>query len=236
LRHITRRLSYRRGIGRAIAERLARSGNAVIGFARKPPDDKFPDTFYPVDLSDRAAPAQVLERAVERHDIDRIVNNVGLNRVQSIEDVSFDKFEEVIDILRVAIQCTQAVLPGMKRKRFGRIVNISSRACPRPRRPEQLCGRQGGPHWDRSHLGARARGVRHHGERGCARAGRNRDVIQNAPPGFVEKFLAQIPMRRFGETDEIAAAVEFFLSKDGSCVTGQVLHVCGGMTVGHVPV
>ena len=53
--------------------------------------------------------------------------------------------------------------------------------------------------------------------------------------GVVDRFAAEVPMRRLGEPDEIAAAIAFLLSRDASFVTGQVLHVCGGSSIGVSP-
>jgi NAD(P)-dependent dehydrogenase (short-subunit alcohol dehydrogenase family) len=59
-----------------------------------------------------------------------------------------------------------------------------------------------------------------------------RNNLEGRDPAVVEQWLSEIPMRRFGEPDEIAAAICFFLAPEASYVTGQVLYVCGGMSVG----
>ncbi|MGI9522778.1 MAG: SDR family oxidoreductase, partial [Hyphomicrobiaceae bacterium] len=56
--------------------------------------------------------------------------------------------------------------------------------------------------------------------------------LEGKDPAVVERWLSEIPMRRFGEPDEIAAGIAFFLSPAASYITGQTLHVCGGMTIG----
>ena len=118
-----------RGIGRATSDKLTRGGHDVIGLARNPPEDEFPGEFHAVDLADRAATAAMLDEITAGREIMGLINNVGVNRVQPLEEVDLDAFDEVIDInLRTAIQCAQAVLPGMKARGYGRIVNISSRA------------------------------------------------------------------------------------------------------------
>ncbi|MGI9520846.1 MAG: SDR family NAD(P)-dependent oxidoreductase, partial [Hyphomicrobiaceae bacterium] len=116
-----------RGIGLATAKRLAADGRAVIGLARNPPQD-FPGLFIAADLADRLATEQTLRLIAEEHEISGLVNNLGLNVLQLVDDVDFDSFDRVIDLnLKLAIQCTQAFLPGMRARTYGRIVNISSR-------------------------------------------------------------------------------------------------------------
>jgi NAD(P)-dependent dehydrogenase (short-subunit alcohol dehydrogenase family) len=229
-----------RGIGRATAERLARGGNRVVGLARNAPEGEFPGEFFAVDLADRPATAATLEQIVAAHEITGLVNNVGINHVQNLGEVDLAEFDAVLDInLRVAVQCAQAVLPVMRAKKYGRIVNVSSRAA---------LGREGRTGYSAAKAGII--GVTRTWALELAEYGITANVvapgptatemfkrnnIDNAEPGFVESFTGRIPMKRFAEPDEIAAAIEFFLSPDASYVTGQTLHVCGGMTVGFAP-
>lgn len=229
-----------RGIGLATAKRLATQNRAVIGLARNAPADGFPGQFTAVDLADREATKQVLDDIVAAHRVTGLVNNIGLNVLQLVEDVALEDFERVIDLnLRVAIQCTQAVLPGMRERNYGRIVNISSRGAL-------------GRHYRTSYAAAKAGliGMTRTWAVEVAEAGITVNVVapgatatemfrknnlEGKDPAAVEQWLSEIPMRRFGEPDEIAAAVCFFLAPEASYITGQVLYVCGGMTVGFSP-
>ena len=223
------------GIGRATVNRVARAGCEVIGIARRPPESGFPGAFYACDLLDERATARTLDAIRSAHPVAGLVNNAGLNHVQGIDEVELDKFHDIVAInLRAVVQCAQAVLPGMRARGYGRIVNISSRGA---------LGRYG-----RTSYGAAKAGVI-----GMTRTwalelagdGITANVVSPGPVAtemfmrnnaeIVDRFAAEVPMRRLGEPDEIAAAIEFLLSRDASFVTGQVLHVCGGSSVGVSP-
>ena len=224
-----------RGIGRATVDRIARTGCELIGLARHAPATDFPGAFYPCDLLDERATARTLEAVRSAHRIAGLVNNAGLNHVQRIGEVELDKFHDTIAVnLRAAVQCAQAVLPGMRERGYGRIVNLSSRGA---------LGRPG-----RTSYGAAKAGVI-----GMTRAwalelageGITANVVAPGPvatgmflrnnAGVVDRFAAEVPMRRLGEPEEVAAAIAFLLSRDASFVTGQVLHVCGGASIGVSP-
>jgi 3-oxoacyl-[acyl-carrier protein] reductase len=229
-----------RGIGRATAERLSHGSYEVIGLARTAGEGKFPGHFVPADLSDPAATAAALSQVTSNFEIHGLVNNLGLNILQPLGAIDFESFARVIDVnLRVCIQCAQAVLPGMKARRRGRIVNIASRA---------VLGRN-----DHSSYGAAKAGtigMTRTWALELAEFGITANVVAPGPTATemfrkdslteygapngkpLEFFTNRIPMRRLGEPDEIAAAIEFFLSDDASFITGQVLYVCGGLSIG----
>lgn len=231
-----------KGIGLATAKRLASKGYQVIGIARTAFSGEFPGTFYTADLASKEDTARVMQEVVSSHEVDGIVNNVGLNILEPVGEVDLDNLQRVLDLnVRVAVQCTQAVLGGMKDRRYGRIVNISSRgALGRPKRTSYGAAKAGIVGMTRTWaIELAALGV----TANCVSPGATatemfkKNNLQG--PGAEEtqkRFLADIPMARFGEPDEIAAAIAFFLSRDASFVTGQVLNACGGSSVGPAPI
>ena len=115
-----------KGIGRAVADRLAAAGHTPVGLARTRPDD-FPGEFFEVDLADCTATAEVLNKIVASGKIDAVVNNAGLARFARIGSIDLNDLFTTYDLnVRAAVQVVQAVLPGMRAAGWGRIVNVSS--------------------------------------------------------------------------------------------------------------
>lgn len=229
-----------KGIGLATARRLAADGVTVIGLARTEPEE-FPGIFITVDLGDEAATAETMDRIVRDHAVDGIVNNLGLNLVEPLGEVDLDRFRKVMDVnLRVTVQCTQALLPGMRERGYGRIVNLSSRgALGRPGRTSYSAAKAGIVGMSRTWaLELATEGITVNvvspGPTATEMFRRNNLEGENAEEN-AKFFLVDVPMRRFGEPEEIAHAIAFFLGRDASFVTGQVLNVCGGSSVGPTP-
>jgi NAD(P)-dependent dehydrogenase (short-subunit alcohol dehydrogenase family) len=169
-----------KGIGRAVADGVAVSGDIPVGLARTKPDD-FPGEFFEVDLADRAATADVLDRVLERGRIDAVVNNVGLARFGRIGSIDLDDLFVTYDVnVRTAVQVVQAVLPRML---DGGWPNRQRHQLDHARRcgAHALRGIEGGAGNVYSHLGTRARADGHHGQRGGAGPHRNGDVPRAQP-------------------------------------------------------
>ena len=223
-----------RGIGRAIAERLARQGHRIVGIARNKGDERFPGEVFVADMRDADSVKHALVDIVSRHEITGLVNNAGLNHLQKLGEIDLVSFDEVIAVnLRAAIQCAQTVLPAMVRARFGRIVNITSRS---------LLGRANASSYSAAKAGLVAL------TRSWALELADKNITVNAVgPGPTETEMwnrnnppespatqarvAQIPMRRMGRPEDAAGAVSYFMSEDAAFVTGQHLFVCGGFSV-----
>lgn len=228
------------GIGLATARLLLADGHTVIGIARRPRPE-FSGPFFAADLADRSTTAAALDEVTTRYDIDGIVNCAGLNIPELLGDVDLDHLSQVLEVnIRATVQCTQAVLPSMVRRGYGRIVNLSSRgALGRPKRTSYGAAKAGIIGMTRTwalelaHKGITANVVSP-GPTETEMFQRNNLTGPDAEENR-RRFLADVPMRRFGTPDEIAVAIAFFLDRRASFVTGQVLHVCGGSSLGAAP-
>lgn len=228
-----------KGIGRALSERLASSGHHVIGLARNADDPHFPGTLVAADLSDEAATARVLDTLNRDYAIDGVVNNLGFIRLGKLGEIKLDDLEDSLRLnLRPTVQVVQALLPGMRERKWGRIVNMSSLVVlGMAERSAYAASKSAMISFTRTWaLELAQTGIT---VNGVAPGPTETEMFrQNTKPGSdaERRFLAAVPMGRFGKPEEIAAAVAFLLSEDAAFITGQTLFADGGASVGKMPV
>jgi 3-oxoacyl-[acyl-carrier protein] reductase len=221
------------GIGWAVADRLAAAGHTPIGLARSRPDD-FPGEFYEVDLADRAATAEVLNRIVASGKIDAVVNNAGLARFARIGSIDLDDLFATYDLnVRAAVQVVQAVLPGMLAAGWGRIVNVSSlTTLGVPERTPYAASKAALDAATRIWAGELAQtGIT---VNAVAPGPVETEMFRERSPMGSEReglLLEKIPLRRVGTPREIAHAICALLDEDAGYITGQIIRADGGGSI-----
>jgi 3-oxoacyl-[acyl-carrier protein] reductase len=233
-----------RGIGHAIAVRLANEGARVASVSRSESNaqrtaDEINATrsdaakAYAVDVADHAAVQATGARILADFGrVDILINNAGVTRDGLSMRMSIEDWDTVIDTnLRGAFSFAQAVMRSMIKQRSGRIINISSIA--------GLTGNAGQANYAASKAGLIGL------TKTLARELASRGITVNAvAPGFImtdmtdilsdqikEAILPRIPLGKFGESADIAAAVAFLAAPEAKFITGQVLTVDGGMVI-----
>ncbi len=223
-----------KGIGLALSRRLARDGHHVVGIARHKVD-AFPGTLVQLDLGHTEATQARLTELGREFAFDGVVNNVGLVRPQRLGQVELAALDDVLRVnLHPALQAVQAFLPGMADRGWGRIVNISSlTVLGAVERTAYAAAKAALISFTRSWaLELATSGVT---VNGVAPGPTETELFRanNAPGSAGERrYLAGVPMGRFGAPDEIAAAIAFLLSDDAGFITGQTLFVDGGASIG----
>ena len=224
------------GIGRAIVRRLASDGYTVINVDIVEPPAGAPGHFRRIDLTDRVAARAALATLARDYAVTRLVNNAGIVRARPVEQVTPEEFEAVVALnLGGAVLCMQAVLPAMRAARFGRIVNISSRAVQgRPNRTVYSMTKGGLLSMTRTWaLELAADGIT---ANAIGPGPVDTETFRrNNAPATIAGVLAAIPMKRLAVADDVAQAAAFFLDARSGYITGQMLHVCGGQTLGVQP-
>jgi 3-oxoacyl-[acyl-carrier protein] reductase len=224
-----------KGIGRALSERLATSGHHVVGIARRGDDPTFPGTLVSANLADRRATDQALRGLTARFSFDGVVNNVGFVRLGRIGEIDIDQLEESFRRnLTPAVQTVQAVLPAMREKKWGRVVNLSSLTILGVADRTAYAGAKSAIV---SFTRTWALELAQHGitVNAVAPGPTETEMFrENTPVGSEaeRRFLSMVPMKRLGRPDEIAASIAFLLSEDAGFVTGQTLFADGGASIG----
>lgn len=228
------------GIGRAVAIRLHADGFRPVTLDLRPPEEQLPgERFVQADLSDAAATAAALEEIVARDAPLGLVNNAGIVRPGSLEETTLEDLDAVVAVnLRAAVQCAQALLPGMRAAGHGRIVNVASRAAlGKELRTAYAATKAGLIGLTRTwalELAPAGITVNAIGPGPIATELFRRANPDNSPK--TRAIIEGVPVRRLGTPEDVAQAVAFFLDPRSGFVTGQTLYVCGGLTVGLAPI
>ena len=232
-----------RGLGKAFAKTLVSEGAKVIindvdetlgmETTNELKDLGYEVTFMKADVTSRSEVEAMMKTAVSRFGgLDILVNNAGLMRGGLVHEMEGDRWDEVLNVhLNGAFNCSHFALKYMLKKKYGKIINISSRA---------------------------ALGLASHTNYAAAKAGINgftrslalevapHNILVNAiapgwtqtdmTKGFSEAFqkerISRIPLGRIGQPEDIAPLLLFLASDESNFITGQVIYVDGGMSIG----
>ena len=221
------------GIGRAVCERLLAGGYEVVSMDLQASPLKV--KHVQVDLTDEEATRAAAFEVSKAHRVTTVIHNAGVIRPAPLPQVKLDDLHALVNLhLGAAITLAQAALPAMQAAGYGRVVLVSSRAvlglATRTSYSATKAGMLGMARtWalELAPLGVTVNVV----APGPIETDNFYSVIPRGSPQ-VEKIAQAIPVRRLGRADDVARAVMFFADREAGFVTGQVLYVCGGTSVG----
>lgn len=228
-----------RGIGRAIALKLAQSGNIVIGTATTQSGAEAISSYLKefgghgvvLHVADKEEVEQVIADISQQYgEVTILVNNAGITKDGLFLRMKEEDWDQVIDTnLKGVFLLAKAVIRGMTKARFGRIINISS-----------VVGFMGNP-GQVNYASSKAAVIAF--SKSLAKEVGSRNITVNCiAPGFIETdmtehladnakaaYLQNIPLNRFGKVEDIANSVQFLVGDGGNYITGSTIHVNGGL-------
>ncbi|GGP83432.1 MULTISPECIES: 3-oxoacyl-ACP reductase FabG [Shewanella] len=227
-----------RGIGRAIAESLVQAGAMVIGTATSEKGAAAIQQYLGdkgfgmvLNVTDTQSVADLYSQIKEKAgDVDILINNAGITRDNLLMRMKDDEWQDIIDTnLTSLFKLSKPVMRSMMKKRFGRIISIGSVV--------GTMGNAGQVNYSAAKAGLIGF------TKSLAREVASRQITVNAiAPGFIQTdmtdeltpeqqqaIMSQVPMERLGQAQEIANAVLFLASDSAAYITGETLHVNGGM-------
>lgn len=225
-----------RGIGRAMVERLIRDGYDVLNFSRTPGAESLAgETFESVDLMNAQATQQAIDHWASKREIVHLVNNAGMIHVAALESVTPEQVQDMVNLnLLAPMILTKALIPNFKRQNYGRVVNIGSRAG---------LGKVG-----RTVYSATKAGLVGMTRTWALELSAHNVTVNLIAPGAIGTELfhasnpddspqtialkASVPLGRVGRPEEIAHVAAMLLDPLAGYTTGQVIYVCGGLSVG----
>ena len=227
-----------RGIGRAIAEKLAEDGFFVIGTATSDKGAESISAFLggngagmKLDVSDADSIAEVMKKINEDYGVPVVlVNNAGITRDNLLMRMKEEEWNDIINTNLTSIfRMSKAVLRGMMKAKGGRIINISS-----------VVGATGNA--GQTNYAASKAGMVGFAKSMAKEVGSRNITVNTVAPGFIDTdmtkeladehrqaLLSSIALGRLGNPEEIAHAVSFLASDGASYITGETIHVNGGM-------
>ena len=205
----------------ATAESIRRAGGEALGLRG--------------DVSQKTEVGGIVERILQEFGrLDILINNAGINRDAMVAKMTEGEWDAVLDVnLKGSFLCAQAVMAPMREQKDGRIVNTASIAALGNIGQANYSASKGGIisltrtlalEWAR--YGIRVNCV--------SPGGTETRMTAGIPPEILERLMKQVPMQRMAKPEEIAAVHAFLASDDASFITGQVIYVDGGTSVGHL--
>lgn len=223
-------------LGQEVVSQLIEQGQTVISMdSADPPNGISAAHFQKVRLEDPGDVSAALTRLIQGHRVTRLVNNI-----QPFADVGIDNLtarelqrSSVLD-LHIPLLCLKAVVPHMRDAAFGRIVTVTGWTTMVGRGIANENATMTALHsatrtWA---LELASQGITANAIVAGAIDTSEFDALLTRGDANAESIAGTIPLRRFGTPQELVEAVKFFLSERASYITGQVLHVCGGASVG----